>query len=544
MRSYLQPQWKTVPLCPFPLSDVYTTLDMEFCEGYSSRPLQHYTELFEDINVQAPVGPRILVQADSGMGKTMFTHKLALDWAEKRFTEFNLLLIVKLGHLAPDEALSQGIVTQMQLEEELSPQDVEKHLIRPDKKVLLILDGLDEVDLKKYPQLTRILSRKDYPRCCVLATCKPHVVQQVRHYMTRTVRITGFSKSSAQEFVSYIIPDENKRYQFFMDLIERNMYEMYKIPRMLLVLACMYESDRLSNTYTQVYEDLLLNVRKACEESTKLSHAEIDEAMNKINEMAFRSLTQSTKQLVLPTEKIINENIFKLGILSGSDFLHTTLGEFSTAGHITRQLRQGNRAPWELVKAMYVEKLKDSSKSSFQIPLRRDGIDMESLTSATEKFFNNIMINENGQVVTIRKLLKVAVSKGFLDEDTVDREKLRKICSLIPELDSFTDKEKKTTIHFLADFLSKLNREQKQKYVEMIIDFLAGDGTNVTYRYGRFGHENTFKETKKIYRNDDGHYSADCFIWGRIYSAVSKQGVTVATASSQQYEKSLQIYNG
>ena len=483
MRSYLLPQWKTVPLCPFPLSDVYTTLDMEFCEGYNSRPLQHYAELFGDINVQAPVGPRILVQADSGMGKTMFTHKLALDWAEKRFTEFDLLLIVKLGHLAPDVALSQAIVNQMQLEEELSPQDVEKHLIRPDKKVLLILDGLDEVDLTKYSQLTRILSRKDYPRCCVFATCKPHVVQQVRHYMTRTVRITGFSKSSAQKFVSFIIPDENKRYQFFMDLIERNMYEMYKIPRILLVLVCMYDSGKLWNTYTRVYEDLLLNLRKACEGNKKLSDAEIDEAMNTINEMAFQSLIQSTKQLVLPTEKIVNENIFKLGILSGTDFLHTTLREFSTAGHITRQLGNGNRAPWEMIKAMYVQKLKDTSKSSFQIPLRRDGIDMESLTSATEKFVNNIMINENGQVVTIRKLLKVVVSKGFLDEDAVDREKLQKICSLIPELESFTDKEKKTAVHFLAEFLSKLNREQKQKYTEMIINFLAGDGTSVTYRW-------------------------------------------------------------
>ena len=240
------------------------------------------------------------------------------------------------------------------------------------------------------------------------------------------------------------------------------------------------DSGKLSNTYTQVYEDLLPNVRKACEGSRGLSDAEIDEATNILNEIAFQSLTRSTKQLVLPTEKIVNENIFKLGILSGTNFLHTTLGEFSTAGHITRQLRHGNRAPWEMIKAIYVQKLKDASKSSFQIPLRRDGIDMESLTSATEKFVDNIMINENGQVATIRKLLKVVVFKGFLYKDTVDREKLRKICSLIPELDSFTDKERKTTVHFLADFLSKLNREQKQQYAEMIIDFLASDGTNLT----------------------------------------------------------------
>ena len=434
MRSYLQPQWQTVPQCPFPLSHIYTRLDMEFIEGYSSRPLQNYMELFDWINGQTPVGPRILVQADPGKGKTVFTHKLALDWVEKKYlTQFDHLLIVKLRHLAPEEPISQAITTQMQIGEEISPQDVENRLIRSGKRVLLVLDGLDEVDLKKYRQVMRILSRRDYPGCCVLATCKPHVFQQVSHYMTRTARITGFSKSSAQKFVSYIIPDENDRYQFFIGLIERNMYEMYTTPRLLQELAFTYHSRRRKflNTYTEVYDDLLLKVRMACEVHKELSDVEIDDAVNTINQLAFESLTQDTKDCAHPREKNMNENVFKTGILSGTNFLHTTLEEFSTAGHITKELRQGNRAPWEMTKEMYVHELrdKDSTKFRFQIPLCRDVIDMESLTSATKKFVNNIMINENGQVATVRKLLKVAVSNGFLYDDEVDREKLWEICS-------------------------------------------------------------------------------------------------------------------
>ena len=494
MRSYLRPEWQTVPLCPWlpsgetlRLSDVYTTLDMEFIEGRSSRQIQEYTELFEGIYGLKTGNKRILLQADPGMGKTLFTHKLALDWTEKRFTRFDLLLIVKLRHLAPDQPISHAITTQMKMEEEISPHDVEDHLIRSGENVLLVLDGLDEVDWKNYPQLKRILLRRDYPRCCVLATCKTHVLKQVSHYMTRVVSITGFSKTLAQKFVSCIIPDENKRYKFFLDLIERNMHDMYKIPRVLQVLAFMYDSgNKFSNTHTKVYDDLLLNVRKAYQGSKKLSDAEIDEAMNAVNELAFQALTQNKEQIVLPKEKIVNENIFELGILSATMFLHTSIDEFSTAGHVTRELKNGNRAPWELIKELYVDKLRvnEPSNSTFQIPLRPDVIDVESLTSATEKLVNNIIINDKGQVATIRRLLKLAISKGFLDDNVVDRKKLREICSLIPELDSFTERETKTTVNFLADFLSKLNREQKQKYAEMIIDFLAKDGTNWTYRWG------------------------------------------------------------
>ena len=489
MRSYQQPQWQTVPHCPFPLSDIYIPLDMEFME-YNSRPLQNYMELFKDLGLiedfpEQVDGPRVLIQAESGMGKTMFIHKLALDWAKKRLTKFDLLLIVKLRHLALEEPISQAIATQMQIEKETSPQDVENHLIRSGKKVLLIRDGLDEIDLTKFEQVTQILLRRDYPRCYILATCKPFVFQQVSHYMNRRVRITGFSKSSAQKFVSYIIPDENARYQFFIGLIERNMYEMYTTPRLLQALAFMYYAGghRLSNTYTEVYDELLLSVRGACDGSEELNDVEIDEAVNTINQLAFKGLTQDIKDCILLRENIVNDNIFKLGILSGTDFLHTTLRAFSTAGYITRELRQGDRAPWGMIKEMYVRQIRvsDSSKSRFQIPLCRDVIDMESLTSATKKFINNIIINEKGQAQTIRILLKAAVTKGFLHDDEVDREKLWKICSLIPELDSFTEQEMKTAVHFLADFLSKLNTEQKQGCKEMIVDFLDSDKTDLTY---------------------------------------------------------------
>ena len=449
-------------------------------------------ELFEEINQgrtenfpEQADGPRVLLLAEPGMGKTMFTHKLALDWAKKRLTKFDLLLIVKLRHLAADESISQAITTQMQIGEEISPQDVENRLIRSGKKVLLVLDGLDEVDLKKYRQVIRIFWRRDYPGCCVLATCKPHVFQQVSHYMTRTARITGFSQSSAQKFVSYIIPDENDRYQFFIGLIERNMYEMHTNPRLLQVLVFTYHSGghRFSNTYTEVYDDLLLSVRRTCDGSEELNDIEIDEVENTLNELAFKSLTQDTRDRVLLREDIANDNMFKVGILSGTNFLHETFRAFSTAGHITRELRQGNRDPWEMIKETYVQELRvsDSRKSRFQIPLCRDVIDIEALTSATKKFINNIKINEKGQAKTIRILLKAAVTKGFLHDDEVDREKLWKICSLIAELDSFTEQEMKTTVHFMADFLSKLNREQKHRYTEMIVDFLDSDGTEFTY---------------------------------------------------------------
>ena len=201
------------------LSEVYTTLEMEYAT--SRRTLKDYPELFEEHD------SRILVLGRHGIGKTTFTHKIAYDWAHKEFDNFKSVFVVKLRDLHPDQSICNAIALQYK-KFQLSPEAIHQHLIQSNDSVLLILDGLDEVDLKKYPQVNRILYGLDYPSCCVMITSRPHVAIEIKDEMSCIAYITGFSKESAEQYVSYIIPDPEVRKEFFKLLQARKMHDMYK----------------------------------------------------------------------------------------------------------------------------------------------------------------------------------------------------------------------------------------------------------------------------------------------------------------------------
>ena len=107
---------------------------------------------------------------------------------------------------------------------------IHKHLAESNKSLLLILDGLDEIDLKKYPQVNRILCGIDYPSCCVMTTSRPHISLEIKDEMSCIAYIVGFSKESAEKYVEHFIPDPEARREFFRLLAAKEMHDMYKVP--------------------------------------------------------------------------------------------------------------------------------------------------------------------------------------------------------------------------------------------------------------------------------------------------------------------------
>ena len=248
------------------LSEVYTSMEMEEYQGrYRKRvavPMRDYTELFKHLK---PEGTRILVTGDPGIGKTTFTHKLAYDWLVGNLDTFDVVLVVKLKYAMKTQSIASmiedqfGPVNDAQLQSE---EAIRKYMKSGMDRVLLVLDGIDEINLKQYKQVQEVLKGDAYRKCCILATTRPHVAETLKNKMTLVAKIKGFSRIKAEEFISHILQDREERRKFFQQIDRRKMSEMHKVPIMIQSLALLYcRNKKLPSTFTLTYDDLVLYLR-------------------------------------------------------------------------------------------------------------------------------------------------------------------------------------------------------------------------------------------------------------------------------------------
>ena len=463
------------------LSEVYTTLEIEYAT--CRRTLKDYPELFQDH------GSRILVLGKPGIGKTTFTHKIALDWALEEFEKFKSIFVVKLRDLHPNQTISNALSLHVPTyyDFELSPEAIHKHLTQSNKSVLLILDGLDEIDLKKYPQVYRILHGIDYPYCCVMTTSRPHVALEIKDEMSCIAFITGFSKESAERYVEHFIPDPEARREFFKLLAAKKMHDMYKVPIILQALALLFDhcKHKLPETYTATFNELveLISLKKIREENTRLSQEDIDVAMRETNKLAFECLMKD--QLVFPTNSITNEHIFRLGLLcvtktetrhgkiSVAEFAHKTLQEYAAGGHVATEYINGRMGAWVKVKMIFSQLYKSTERNSYSSKQEMNksshtpytAEEQRNIINGAKKFIKAIMNNPRGRVASLRKIIKVFIDKGFYDVE-LDKSTMRQALANLREVKKMSEEEFNAAFEYTFELLSLPDPEQKKKMIE------------------------------------------------------------------------------
>ena len=207
-RSQLKPLFwdNTIQL---PLEDVYTRLKilrrrkrdfrLENNEVYTS-------EIFKNGDII------VLVEGSPGMGKTTFCLKIAHDWANKAtlqvdsFPQFEVVLLLKCRDIHGD--IIEAIDTQL-LAESKNAEAIKTELIdyiedfHYNKKALIILDGLDELPEMSESCVDRLLHKKIFPFCYILATSRQErgiVVRKTVNF-DMLLQIEGFTREDAFNYI-------------------------------------------------------------------------------------------------------------------------------------------------------------------------------------------------------------------------------------------------------------------------------------------------------------------------------------------------------
>ena len=325
-----------------------------------------------------------IVEGRPGIGKTTFCLKLACEWANQSssaasFPEFELVLLLKCRDIEGD--LTEAIT------EQLFPKDMSKDAreellrfledIENQERVLIILDGLDELPEKSKNCVDDLLYRERWACCYVLATTRQEKGIELRNspdfVFNLFLQIEGFTEKDSFEYIRRHFkiagPEHSSKGGKLIEEIKENelLRDLQKNPLNLLLLCIVYQDHegKLPSSRTNLYQVIVVcllrrycarhNV-KASKEDTDMEK-QFQRDIRCLGKLAWNCLLndrhsffeEELEQLESRNEKLVARRlgfVYKeesLKVLKPRHeycFLHKSFQEYLAASYIADELRR------------------------------------------------------------------------------------------------------------------------------------------------------------------------------------------------------------
>ena len=322
----------------------------------------------------SPKGLRVLVNGAPGVGKTTFSRKICKDWGQgcvQALQQYELVVLLELRErrlaratqiddLFPhlDSVLHKQVVKQIQKSE--------------GENLLLIIDGYDELGLRKQSLYKKIVEGEILRKCSVIITSRQYASEDLLQHVHRHVEVLGFTEEDIEKSISASIPDKTKAAQLCQLLQQRqDLTSLCYIPLVCAIVVHVYMEDGyvLPNTLTELYSKLVINLAKRnaklwndCSLSGRINHLHslsqpAAHQLCVLSEMAYLCLTQENPKLVFYHDDLDKMPFYShekethtMGLITtvnsyslysdkqNYQFLHLTLQEFLAAWWIANKL--------------------------------------------------------------------------------------------------------------------------------------------------------------------------------------------------------------
>ena len=252
--------------------DIYTRLSMDSQEKNARETatpkVVEMTKIFES-HEECKQTKKVLIEGKPGIGKTTLCNKIAYDWATKKhggddcFPQFESILLLKCRDVGVESNVWEAIGDQLLPREVQRDQreDFFEFIRRNQSKVLLVLDGLDELPPSKLPEFTDIIQGRMLPRCHLVVTARHEAGILVKKVCYTLIEIEGFTLEDAFEFITKFFKGKEELVQGRLDKLENDssLQEMTANPlnTVLLCLLCEDLQGVLPENRTQLYLEIV-----------------------------------------------------------------------------------------------------------------------------------------------------------------------------------------------------------------------------------------------------------------------------------------------
>ncbi|KAL3856450.1 hypothetical protein ACJMK2_011207 [Sinanodonta woodiana] len=266
------------------------------CANKTKAQISSYNQIFANSE-----NKRIILTGHAGSGKSTFCRKLISIWCraeqrskcespdktknllqknpdaisdEEALLQFSLVFCVYAPDLATKETLIDYLCNQYRNSENDNLNKSDKlHKIFEEQphKILIILDGMDEMCDTVPPFLSDLMGRKLYPRITVLMAMRQFRISELGLKTVHDVLLEtgGMSKTNALKFIKRII-DLNKHHMSMENLClsptdEEKILTFRNVPLLLLFLTHIWCHDqRLPTRRRDLYKEIIDCLIKKC----------------------------------------------------------------------------------------------------------------------------------------------------------------------------------------------------------------------------------------------------------------------------------------
>ena len=367
--------------CAVNIHEIYTRLSLVKEEqtpaGSSQAGLNHYTDVLTE-NKNGWPSNRILVQGQTGIGKSTFVKKLAMDWAEldeNRLTDeqrailkkFELAVIIDLKKVSKYQNLRDIIsASHIFADEDTAMKDgLLSYITHNQDKVLLVFDGYDEYRFGSNSEIFEIFKGNKLRNCCVLITTRISKADELKEFKDVHAEITGFSIKDIYSFMVRMLGDETEAGALRDHLCKRNLYDLARVPLLLLFFCTLWKKgsaqsfpDSKTTLYFEIVQYVLNHNAAKCSPANFRKVEDFKEILAKIGKVALECLLKddhvfeydqlSHANRICEESRIIgllqvseySENLRPAGMVS---FIHKSIQEFLAAWYINyRCAPEGN----------------------------------------------------------------------------------------------------------------------------------------------------------------------------------------------------------
>ena len=275
----------------FQLENIFTRLrivEKQKTRGKTTKEVTSMTSIFTPHEgCQQPLV--VLIEGEPGIGKTTYCQKLAYDWATRHgrewhesFPRVEVLLLLRCREIESC-CIWEAIEDQI-LPEGIEPEEGDafiQFLRQNPSKVLLVLDGLDEVDPEKLDLFRKLIQRELLPGCFIVLTSRHEVGSNIRPYTDTLLEIVGFTTTDAECFIRRYFQQSGNQHlavTLIAKLRSENLCVLTRNPLNTLLLCVIFEdlNGVLPNSRTELYIEIVLFVLRRYENKKGFSSSDKD----------------------------------------------------------------------------------------------------------------------------------------------------------------------------------------------------------------------------------------------------------------------------